>query len=37
MMYVPAFWAMSITLIVVDIMIHLMIQLYFEGHPAFID
>lgn len=31
------FYTMCLLLIVVDTAVHVMIQMYFEGHPAFND
>lgn len=33
----PIFYVMCLVLIVVDTAIHVMIQMYFEGHRAFDD
>jgi len=34
---IPLFSVFCLILIVCDIAIHVMIQMYFEGHPAFND
>jgi hypothetical protein len=31
----PLFTTLCVVLIVVDVAIHVMMQMYFEGHPAF--